>query len=326
MLTLPKICATCATLTPRAFNRLGNKLCAARRSRPRFYISFRGRVSGAPPSNSQFHKKKYLPQARQPPEAASLTSRHSSVAASCQDIVLRFVLRCMADESPWTYGPLIVVGSSLFLIMLTSVALLRRSRAAARNFSSLPLEFTTKPANCAAFNYGPASGRDSIVLTCERPGGDHGTGQPGSIPEAAVEEWARFMKEKGVHRVLTLLDDNEVELYAQPLFGTYRKLGFIADHVPMGGPDAVKRVLAALDAASAAGEAIVAHCTHGMGRSGRVAAAWLVHKYGLSAEEATKEAMATAEASSIVRLGNAEKLAAWMTGGDKAYAAAMGRA
>ena len=38
-------------------------------------------------------------------------------------------------------------------------------------------------------------------------------------------------------------------------------------------------------AAEAAGEKVVAHCTHGMGRSGRVSAAWLAVRYGLSPEE-----------------------------------------
>ena len=235
---------------------------------------------------------------------------------------------CMAAGSYSIFDLLIYSSISLLIMLATTVVVLRRARAASNRAASLPLEFTTKPATCAPFNYGPASGRDKIVLTCERPGGDphgDGGGKPGMIPESAVEEWARFMKDKGVVRVLTLLDDNEVELYEKPLFATYRRLGFVAEHVPMGSTDAVRRVLDALDAASDAGEPIVAHCTHGMGRSGRVSAAWLVHKYGLSPEEATREAMDTAEACSIVRLGNAQKLAAWMTGGGKAYAAAMGR-
>ena len=149
-----------------------------------------------------------------------------------------------------------------------------------------------------------------------------GSGEPGSIPEASVKEWVVFMKENKVKRVLTLLDPNEIELDEQPLESIYRKHGFAFAHVPMGEPDAVDRVMAALDEASQANEKIIAHCTHGMGRSGRVSAAWLVHKYGLSVEEATEEVMATAERSSIVRLGSAEKLSAWLEGGT-AYKNAM---
>ena len=187
--------------------------------------------------------------------------------------------------------------------------------------SSLPREFVSKPEQCAPFNFGPASTRDSIVYTCERPGmssstNADGSGEPGSIPESSVGEWVEFMKENNVKRVLTLLDPNEIELYERPLESIYKKHGFTFAHVPMGEPDAVDRVLTALEEASAANERIIAHCTHGMGRSGRVSAAWLVHKYGLSAEDATKEVMTAAETSSIVRLGNADKLSAWMEGGD----------
>jgi hypothetical protein len=69
-----------------------------------------------------------------------------------------------------------------------------------------PLEYVTKPQNCAPFNYGPASGRDDIVFTCERPGADDAFNRPGGIPQAAVQEWVEFMRERGVKRVLTLLD------------------------------------------------------------------------------------------------------------------------
>ena len=65
---------------------------------------------------------------------------------------------------------------------------------------SLPREYVSKPEQCAPFNFGPASSRDSIVYTCERPGMSHatnadGSGEPGSIPEASVKEWVVFMKE-----------------------------------------------------------------------------------------------------------------------------------
>ena len=151
-----------------------------------------------------------------------------------------------------------------------------------------------------------------------------GSGEPGYISETSVEEWISFMKENKVKRVLTLLDPNEIELYEQPLESIYKRHGFAFAHVPMGKPGVVDRVMAALEEALQANERIIAHCTHGMGRSGRVSAAWLVHKYGLSAEEATEEVMATAEISNIVRLGSAEKLSAWMEGG-AAYKNAMNR-
>jgi len=144
-----------------------------------------------------------------------------------------------------------------------------------------PLEYVTKPEHCAPFNYGPASGRDAIVHTCERPGADDAFNRPNGIPPAAVQEWVQFMRDKGVTRVLTLLDDNELAFFATPLFETYAAEGFVWSHVPMGSPDAKQRVMDALKAAEAADEKIVAHCTHGMGRSGRVSAAWLAVRYGV---------------------------------------------
>jgi hypothetical protein len=180
--------------------------------------------------------------------------------------------------------------------------------------SSTPLEYTTKPATCAPFNFGPASSRDDIVYTCERPGADDQYNAPGAIPADAMLEWAAFMRAQRVRRVITLLDDNELEYFSTPLFDFYEREGFAAIHVPMGSADARGRIFGALREAEAAGERLVAHCTHGMGRSGRVAAAWLALRYQLPAEDATREALEAAEAHSIVRLGNATKLAAWMAG------------
>ena len=134
------------------------------------------------------------------------------------------------------------------------------------------LEYVTKPAHCAPFNFGPASRRDAIVHTCERPGADDAFNTPRGIPQAEVLKWVAFMRERGVKRVLTLLDDNELEYFAEPLFETYRQEGFACTHVPMGSADAKGRVMGALRDAEAAGELVVAHCTHGMGRSGRVGA------------------------------------------------------
>mmetsp|Transcript_27401 Transcript_27401/g.45675 ORF Transcript_27401/g.45675 Transcript_27401/m.45675 type:complete len:229 (-) Transcript_27401:122-808(-) len=198
----------------------------------------------------------------------------------------------------------------------TGTYMLQKSHAAT---SSGPREYVNKPANNAEKNFGPASSRDEILYSCERPDKPHGItangdGLPGSIPVSAITEWAEFMRARQVKRVLILLDENEVAMYAPPgLLVTYRTLGFIATHVPMGDPDAVSRVMAAISDAEAAGERIVAHCTHGMGRSGRVVAAWLVKRYGLTVEEATEEVMQSAKQENVTRLGSADKLAGWLS-------------
>lgn len=121
------------------------------------------------------------------------------------------------------------------------------------------------------------------------------------------------MKDKEIHHVLMLLDDNELEDYPEPgLEEMYKNAGFIVHHEPMSEEGAANRIFDILDTAEKNGESVVAHCTHGQGRSGRVSAAWLVHRYGLSPEDATREVMEHAEQESIVRLGNHLKLQEWM--------------
>ena len=189
------------------------------------------------------------------------------------------------------------------------------------------------------FNFGPASSRDNIVFTCERPGGDlvHADSDPTNtsttstiIPSQAVKEWAQFMKNEDnrINDVLVLLDDSELECYEEPgLVALYEQYGFTVHRVPMGDPDAPARVLALLsscqnddddnnngrnDTKTTHQRKIVVHCTHGQGRAGRVAAAWLTHQYGLSPEDATTEVLNTALQMGITRMGSPSKLRAWL--------------
>lgn len=68
-----------------------------------------------------------------------------------------------------------------------------------------------------------------------------------------------------------------------------------------------------LEQCDARGENAVAHCTHGMGRSGRVAAGWLVHKYGQTVEAAVEETLEAARQHGVERMGSPRQLAEWMT-------------
>jgi protein-tyrosine phosphatase len=158
-------------------------------------------------------------------------------------------------------------------------------------------------------NFGPASSRDAVIFTCERPGGE----PAGKIPESATKEWVEFMREKGIGRVLVLLDDNELECYEDPgLMKIYEKAGFDARRVPMGELGASKRALNAVSESESDGTKIVAHCTHGQGRAGRVAAGWLAAKYDLSPEDATLEALESARKHGVTRLGSPKKLKNWL--------------
>jgi protein-tyrosine phosphatase len=161
------------------------------------------------------------------------------------------------------------------------------------------------------FNFGPASARDEIVFTCARPGGDPQGGQ--KIPESAAEEWIKFMKSKGIRRVLVLLEDEELVAYEEPgLLQWYHDHGFQVHRNPMGLEGSSQNAEKILKEAEAANEKIVAHCTHGMGRSGRIAAGWLAMRYGLSAQEATKEAIQTSAKFGMERMGDAKQLEDWL--------------
>jgi hypothetical protein len=195
------------------------------------------------------------------------------------------------------------------------------NRFITRNYrTSLPLKSTsintdddtiiTPRDSSTIHNFGPASSRDTTLFTCERPGGDP---ESGSIPASAIEDWADFMREKGIDQVLVLLDDNELECYEDPgLLELYQNFGFTVHRNPMGEAGASTRAMDTISACLTNGKKIVAHCTHGQGRAGRVAAAWLTHKYDLSLEEATEEALATASRLGVTRLGSPTKLKTWL--------------
>ncbi len=128
-----------------------------------------------------------------------------------------------------------------------------------------------------------------------------------------MTEWTSFMKDKNIKHILMLLDDNELDDYPEPgLVKLYEHAGFRVHHEPLLVAGAPNRIFDIIQQAESNGERVVAHCTHGMGRSGRVSAAWLVNRYGLSPEEATNEVMEQAETASLVRLGNPTKLCEWL--------------
>ncbi len=164
------------------------------------------------------------------------------------------------------------------------------------------------------FNFGPASSRDNILFTCERPGGDL---ESGTIPSIAVEEWAHFMKEQEIDHVLVLLDDHELACYDDPsLLALYDQHGLNVHRTPMGERGSSTRALQIISKIHAKNQRIVAHCTHGQGRAGRVAAAWLTYRYTLTPEDATTEVLAMAYQMGVTRMGSASKLRVWLNDED----------
>lgn len=170
----------------------------------------------------------------------------------------------------------------------------------------------TSPDPVAPFNFGLASQRDEILYTCERPGAAEKNEVEGATPPEEIQLWVDFMKSQSVKRVVTLLEEKELSWYGTSLFEIYEREGFNATHAPFGAPDSKDKAIAAIKAAEEAGEIIVAHCTHGKGRAGRVAAAWLVERYGLSLIEATQEVMEQADTQSTQRMGEVPRLAKFL--------------
>lgn len=81
---------------------------------------------------------------------------------------------------------------------------------------------------------------------------------------------------------------------------------------PMQVPGAAQKIFQIIRQAQEQNEKVVVHCTGGVGRAGRVAAGWLVTRYGMTPQEATKEVMETAESLGIRRKGSAEQLEEWL--------------
>jgi putative intracellular protease/amidase len=158
-------------------------------------------------------------------------------------------------------------------------------------------------------NFGPASSRDTVVYTSERPGNP--LGKNDLVPDEKVHEYITFMKDQGIGRVLLLLDENEITIYSD-LLAMYQAGGLQYNMQSMNEEGAAKKVLAILKASEQQGERVCAHCTGGIGRSGRVAAAWLVERYDLTPDVATEEVLAQAATSGVTRNGDASTLSEWL--------------
>ena len=148
-------------------------------------------------------------------------------------------------------------------------------------------------------NFGPASTRDAIVFTCERPGGESAVPSQKIDAVRAVQEWKEFMAHptRNIQHVVVLLGDSELQSYDHPgLLAAYQDAGVAVHHIPYASEKSYANIMATLDAiaTNGGGAAVAVQCTHGMGRSGRVAAGWLVHRYGLSVERAVEEALSAA--------------------------------
>jgi protein-tyrosine phosphatase len=140
----------------------------------------------------------------------------------------------------------------------------------------------------APFGFAAASSDESIVYGAKRPGFNCA-----NVTAAEVSEWLGFMSEQGIGRVVCLLPEEQLRYYANVpggLLGAYAAAfgpGKVV-HQPVADFTICDRrtwsgIIQALRASDAAGEKVVVHCSGGIGRTGHVLAAWLVHGRGYSA-------------------------------------------
>ncbi len=142
------------------------------------------------------------------------------------------------------------------------------------------------------FNFGPASPKEKIVFGAERPGRSGYNSK--SVPRIEVQEWIDFMKKQGIKRICCLLPENQLSYYDDidllklyiEKFGEENIFGADIEDFHLCDKDKlIKEILPFLIESEQKGKVVV-HCSGGIGRTGHVLAAWLVHRHGLSVEEA----------------------------------------
>lgn len=160
----------------------------------------------------------------------------------------------------------------------------------------------------AKHNFGPISPRETTLYTAERPG------HPGKdgVPTEIVNDWIQFILSKGIRNVLIIMEDDEFGVYEIDLKNFYEEAGLQVYHIPFSSPDSYEKTMELISLLDSKGEKVVSHCTGGKGRCGRVACAWLCKKWNLSPLEASQEFIDEAVKNGLYRLGDVQKLKAWI--------------
>jgi len=128
-----------------------------------------------------------------------------------------------------------------------------------------------------------ASEQERIVFGSARPG----------FSDREVGEWIEFMKRHGIQRVCCLFSEKQLTPYSD-LLGIYQQeFGIqrvcwtpIEDFTLVDLETLIGKILPFLSIADREGEKVVVHCAGGVGRTGQVLTAWLVHRHGFSNQAA----------------------------------------
>lgn len=139
-----------------------------------------------------------------------------------------------------------------------------------------------------AYRFAPAAPGEAFVYGACCPGW-HAAGPH----ETALDRWIDYMQDQGITRVVCLLPGAELDS-SDAILGRYREtFGRSAVmHAPVPDGRLVdeaalhQSVLPFLDDAVADAEPVVVHCLDGLGRTGQVLAAWVVHDRGKAPEAA----------------------------------------
>jgi protein-tyrosine phosphatase len=140
------------------------------------------------------------------------------------------------------------------------------------------------------YRFAGAAPEERIVFGAERPGYPRH-----AVTMDRVRQWLAFMEQRGMRRVCCLLTDSQLAYYHpasllaeyDAVFGVERvHRTSIADYQLADREALLGRILPFLADADARDEPVVVHGAAGLGRTGQVLAAWLVHARGHGPEEA----------------------------------------